>query len=64
MEERSLMYIWIVFIITLISHIGLIIMFNKQRERVESLRKTLHRQRRSIQDLESQIRLASRRLFK
>ena len=58
------MYIWIVFIITFISHVGLVIMFDKQRKQLESLRKTLHRQRRTIQDLESQIRLASRRLFK
>jgi heme exporter protein D len=58
------MYIWIVFIITLISHIGLVIMFDKQRKQLESLRGTLHRQRRTIQDLESQVRLASRSLFK
>lgn len=58
------MYIWIVFSITLISHIGLALMFDRQRKQLDSLRKTLHRQRRTIQDLESQIRLASRRLFK
>lgn len=58
------MYIWIVFIITLISHVGLVIMFDKQRKQLESLRATLHRQRRTIQDLESQVRLASRQLFK
>jgi hypothetical protein len=58
------MYIWIVFVLTLISHIGLAFMFDRQRKRLESLRSTLHRQRRTIQDLESQVRLASRRLFK
>jgi heme exporter protein D len=58
------MYIWIVFSITLISHIALVVMFDKQRKQLESLRGTLHRQRRTIQDLESQVRLASRRLFK
>ena len=58
------MYIWIVFVITLINHIGLVIMFDKQRKQLESLRGTLHRQRRTIQDLESQVRLASRSLFK
>jgi hypothetical protein len=58
------MYIWIVFSITLISHIGLAFMFDRQRKQLDSLRKTLHRQRRTIQDLESQVRLASRRLFK
>jgi heme exporter protein D len=58
------MYIWIVFSITLTSHIGLAFMFDRQRKQLDSLRKTLHRQRRIIQDLESQIRLASRRLFK
>jgi heme exporter protein D len=58
------MLIWIVFVITLISHICLAFMFDRQRKRLESLRSTLHRQRRTIQDLESQVRLASRRLFK
>jgi heme exporter protein D len=58
------MYIWVVFIITLISHIALVVMFDRQRKQLESLRGTLHRQRRTIQDLESQVRLASRRLFK
>lgn len=58
------MSMWIVFTITLISHIGLIIIFEKQRKRLYSLRDTVRRQRYVISQMESQLRLTSKKLFK
>lgn len=55
---------WIVLTITIASHIGLIVMFEKQRKQLESMRATLRRHKSTIRDMESQLRLASRRLFK
>lgn len=58
------MYMWIVLTVTLISHVGLIIIFEKQRKRLVSLRDTIRRQRFVIRNMESQLRLTSRKLFK
>ncbi len=55
---------WIVFVITFISHVGLIYLYEKQRRHVDTLRSALERHRRTIRDMESQLRLASRNLFK
>lgn len=55
---------WFVLTVTLISHIGLIVLFEKQRKQLESLRQSLARHRSTIRDMEAQLRLASRRLFK
>lgn len=58
------MYLWFVLTVTVISHIGLIILFEKQRKKIDSLRHLVRRQKNAISNLESQVRLASRRLFK
>jgi hypothetical protein len=55
---------WFVLSVTLISHIGLLVLFEKQRKQLDSLRKSLNRHRSTIRDMESQLRIASGRLFK
>ena len=55
---------WIVLTITLISHIGLIIIFEQHRKKLESLRSVLRRQKNMISHLESQVRMNSKRLFR
>lgn len=55
---------WAVLIITLISHFGLIFLFEKQRKKIELLRALLKRQRATLHSLESQLRFASERLRK
>ncbi len=58
------MYLWVVFIITTISHVGLIIIFDKQRRKLHSLRALVRRQKNTINHLETQVRLSSKKLFK
>lgn len=59
-----MIWMWIVFTITFVSHVGLIIIFEKQRKKIMSLRSLIKRQKQQIQRIESELRIASKQLFK
>lgn len=63
MEEGSAMIGWIVFGITFTSHLGLIYVYEKERRKLDNLRSVIKSQARTIRDMESQLRMASRRFF-
>ncbi len=54
------MYLWIVFGITLASHIGLIIIFEKQRKKIGQLRDMLAKQRKVAHALNHRLHVKER----